>query len=344
MSTEPAVSAAPAAPKEPVSTLPVPVSLLDRSRTRDGEPAGAALGATLDRARRAEELGFHRFWVAEHHSVPGIASGSPPLLMAAVAAQTSRIRVGSGGVMLPNHRPLIVAEQARMLAALYPGRIDLGIGRSLGFTAPVRDALGVTSYGAEQFAEDLAMLQAFLQDAGPVTAMPSSVDSPPIFVLATGSGLAVAADHGLPVVIGGSLVQGDLAPVQEYRKRFQPSSSCSEPLILVSADVMVAATSERAQELMMSEAWAMVESRSTGAFPPLRNGPPPRLTDRQQVMIERHLAQAVYGTAEQVAAGLSDLVRRTGAAEVIAFSSTYDRSALDASDVALAQLQPSIDR
>ena len=118
----------------------VRLSLLDRSRTRVGEPDAAALSHTVERAQRAEELGYHRFWVAEHHAVPGIASGSPPVLIAAVAARTERIRVGSGGVMLPNHQPLVVAEQFAMLEALYPGRIDLGVGRSLGFTHQVADS------------------------------------------------------------------------------------------------------------------------------------------------------------------------------------------------------------
>ena len=161
-----------------MSTLPVPISLLDRSRTRAGEPTALALHDTVERARRVEELGFGRIWVAEHHAVPGIASGSPPLLMAAIAARTERIRVGSGGVMLPNHRPIVVAEQAKMLAALHPGRVDLGVGRSLGFTAPVRDALGVHDYGPDDFAGDVSALVDLLADAGPVTAMPKGVPAP----------------------------------------------------------------------------------------------------------------------------------------------------------------------
>ena len=124
------------------------LSLLDRSRTRVGESHAAAIEGTLARAERADALGFHRYWTAEHHAVPGIASGSPPLLIAAAAARTDRIRLGSGGVMLPNHRPLIVAEQFAMLEAMHPGRIDLGVGRSLGFTAPVREALGVAESAA----------------------------------------------------------------------------------------------------------------------------------------------------------------------------------------------------
>lgn len=319
-------------------TLPVPVSLLDRSRTRAGEPGGAALRDTVERAVRAEELGFHRFWVAEHHAVPGIASGSPPLLMAAVAARTDRIRVGSGGVMLPNHRPLVVAEQARMLTALHPGRVDLGLGRSLGFTAPVREALGVHAYSPEQFAEDLAALVDFLGDTGPVTAMPKGAPSPALFVLATGSGLAVAAQRGLPVVVGGPVVWGDTAALQDYRDRFVPSPACPEPYVVVSADVMIAETSAKARELALPEAWAMVESRATGVFPPLRSQPAMALSDRQQAKVEEHLGRAVHGTPAEVGDELAALVDRTGADELLAWVSTYDREAQERSDAALAEM------
>lgn len=326
-------------PGSTTSRATIPLSLLDRSRTRAGEPAGTALHDTLERAQRADRLGFHRFWVAEHHSVPGIASGSPPLLMAAVAARTERIRVGSGGVMLPNHRPLVIAGQARMLAALHPGRIDLGVGRSLGFTAPVREALGVLEYGPTDFAEDLSALEGFLDDTGPVTAMPTAVASPPVFVLATGSGLAVAAERGLPVVVGGPLLRGDLDPLVRYREGYRPSWAHPEPRVLVSVDVMVAPTSAEARELMLPEAWAMVESRSTGAFPPLRQEPVVRLTARQQARVEEHLEQAVHGTPAEVTDELARLVDRTGAAEVVAFSSTHDREALARSDATLAGLE-----
>ncbi|GGK73295.1 MsnO8 family LLM class oxidoreductase [Ornithinimicrobium pekingense] len=319
--------------------LPVPVSLLDRSRTRRGEAPGDALLGTVERARRAEELGFRRFWVAEHHAVPGIASGSPPVLMAEVAARTSRIRVGSGGVMLAHHRPIVVAEQARMLEALHPGRIDLGLGRSLGFTAPVRRALGVERYGPERFAEDLAAVFAYLDDDGPVTAMPRGVDPPPVLVLATGSGLGVAARLGLPVVVGGPLLRGDLEPLSAYREAFRPSDRCAEPQVIISLDVMIAATRQEARELLLPEAWAMAESRATGAFPPLRPDPPERLTARQEGVVEQQLALSVHGTAEDVTHELTRLVERTGAVEVLASTSTYDRDALAQADAALAALR-----
>ncbi|WP_238148014.1 MsnO8 family LLM class oxidoreductase [Janibacter hoylei] len=322
-----------------MTTLPIPISLLDRSRTRAGEPAARALRDTVERARRAEELGFGRIWVAEHHAVPGIASGSPPLLMAAIAARTARIRVGSGGVMLPNHRPIVVAEQAKMLAALHSDRIDLGVGRSLGFTAPVRDALGVHDYGPEHFARDLEELTALLAGTAAVTAMPKGVPAPPLLVLATGSGLAVAARLGLPVVVGGPLLRGDLVPLDDYRAGFRPHRPDDVPRVLVSVDVLVADSREQARELAMPEAWAMVESRTTGAFPPLRPEPAMRLTARQQEQVEQHLDQVVHGTATDVADQLTAIVERTGADEVLAFSSTHDRAALADSDAALASLR-----
>src|SRR5699024_4856776 len=275
---------------------------------------------------------------AEHHAVPGIASGNPPVLMAEVAALTERIRVGSGGVMLPNHRPIVVAEQARMLAALHPGRIDLGLGRSLGFTAPVRDALGVHDYPTERLADDLAALEGFLRDTGPVTAMPKGVPAPPLFLLATGSGLTVAAERGLPVVVGGPVLWGDPAPLEEYRERFVPSAACPEPYLVLSPEVMIGETPSRARELALSEAWAMVESRSTGAFPRLRPEPAMRLTQRQQAKVDQHVGRTVHGTPDQVAEQLAALVARTGADEILAWVSTHDRDAQGRADVALAAM------
>lgn len=322
----------------PTPPLQVPVSLLDRSRTRQGESPATALQHTVDRARRTERLGFRRFWVAEHHAVPGIASGSPPVLMAQIAAQTTRIRVGSGGVMLPNHSPLVVAEQARMLEALHPGRIDLGVGRSLGFTAPVRRALGVERYGPERFAEDLATLVDYLHDRGAVTAMPRDVEPPPVLVLATRSGLAVAARLGLPVVVGGPVLHGDLAPLADYRRDFRPRDGQPEPEVVISLDIMIADSAARARELLLPEAWAMAESRATGAFPPLRPDPPERLTAKQQTAVEKQVQMALHGTADDVLDQLATLVERTGATEVLASTSTYDLDALAQADTALAAL------
>lgn len=319
------------------------LSLLDRSRTRHGEPHAAALEATLRRAEHADALGFHRFWTAEHHAVPGIASGSPPLLLAAAASRTQRIRLGSGGVMLTNHRPLVVAGQFAMLEALHPGRIDLGVGRSLGFTAPVREALGVTEYDTDDFARDITAVQDFLHGRGPVTALPVVETPPPLFVLATGRGLEVAARAGLPVVVGGPRLLADPAPLDRYREKFQPSAASPEPYVMVSLEVMIADSTAAARELLLPEAWAMAESRSTGAFGPLRSCQEilaMTLRPQQRRRMDEWIAGTVHGDAERVTAELADLVTRTGAGEIMASTSTYDRDDLDRADVALAGLLP----
>lgn len=176
--------------------LPARISILDRANTRVGFSASETLHGVLDRARLAEELGYHRFWVAEHHAVPGIAGSVPSVLMAAIAGRTRSIRVGSGGIMLPNHQPLVVAEQAATLEALHPGRIDLGLGRSLGFTQAVRKALKNGKQDAERFEEDLTELLRYLSGSAPVTVRPRNASPPSVFVLATGSGTDIAARAG----------------------------------------------------------------------------------------------------------------------------------------------------
>src|SRR4051794_33932459 len=153
------------------------LSLLDRARTRAGEPDSAALTAVVARAEDAEELGFDRFWVAEHHGVPGVAGAAPAVLLAALAGRTTSIRLGSAGVMLPHHQPLVVAEQFATLSAFAPGRIDLGLGRSPGFTAPVRRALRETE---RDFPADLAELRAFLCGTAEITVHPQPAGPVPL--------------------------------------------------------------------------------------------------------------------------------------------------------------------
>jgi luciferase family oxidoreductase group 1 len=312
-------------------------SLLDRSRTRSGFDDGSALRHTVERAVHAEDIGLHRFWVAEHHGVPGIASGAPAVLAAAVASRTSRIRVGSGGVMLPNHQPLVVAEQFLMLESLFPGRIDLGVGRSLGFTEPVRAAL--RSERTDTFEADIAELRSYLDGSGPVTARPA-VPSPPVFVLATGAGLEVAARAGLPVVVGGPVLQRD-DPLALYRKRFRPTPSNPEPYVIVSLDVTIAADAADARRLAVPEAWAMARSRREGEFPALERASgidESQWTPQTRSRIEASLASSILGTTGQVRPRLEELIERTGANEIMASTSTYDRAELFDADAAFAQL------
>jgi luciferase family oxidoreductase group 1 len=319
------------------------LSLLDRSRTRAGRPESEGVTGSVERAVEAERLGYERFWVAEHHAVPGIASGSPPVLLAAIGAHTDHVRLGSGGVMLPNHQPLVVAEQFLMLEALHPGRIDLGIGRSLGFTAPVREALRHDLDAADTFEADLAELRDLLDGEAAVTAHPVASAPVPISLLATGRGMEIAARLGLPVVVGGPILWKDAGvdALATYRRDFRPSKLAADPYVTISLDVTVARDDATARELALPEAWAMARSRQTGEFPPLESidaigaqSWSSQVTQR----VEASLDQAVAGSPATVRRMLDDLVARSGADELMASTSTYDRDDLLASDGALRDL------
>ncbi|MFJ3862785.1 LLM class flavin-dependent oxidoreductase [Streptomyces nigra] len=309
-------------------------SVLDRSRTREGHTAPEALRDTVALARVAEELGFHRFWVSEHHGVPGVAGSAPTVLAAAVAGATRTIRVGTGGVMLPNHRPLVVAEQFGVLESLFPGRIDMGLGRSVGFTGGVRKALGRDKEDAEDFAGQLEELLGWFRGTSPTgvhARLPEGLTVPP-FVLAMGEGADIAARAGLPMVIGDLRDRERMRRgVDRYRERFRPSQWASEPYVVISGTVAVAATPEEARRLLVPEAWSMAYSRTHGSFPPL---PPAErvealsLSGREREFYERGLTGHVAGTEEQVAHELETLLKETGAQEVLVTTSTYDREAL----------------
>jgi luciferase family oxidoreductase group 1 len=320
----------------------VRLSLLDRSRTRAGRPDAEALTGTIERAVRAEALGYDGFWVAEHHAVPGIASGSPPVLLAAVGARTSTIRIGSAGVMLPHHQPVVVAEQFRMLDALYPGRVDLGLGRSLGFTSPVRRALRHLAEEPDTFEADLAELRGYLDGVADVTVRPDTRRPVPMHLLATGRGLVLAARLGLPVVVGGPILDGDEVTdaLAAYRRDFRPHRG-SEPSVTVSLDVTVADRDAEARDLVLPEAWAMARARQTGEFPPLEAVATIRAapwSDQVRRRVEKSLDRAVAGSPATVRRALERLVERTGADGLMASTSTYDRAALLASDAALRDL------
>lgn len=296
----------------------------------------------MERAVAAERLGYHRFWVAEHHGVPGVASGAPAVLLAAVGAHTATIRLGSGGVMLPHHQPLVVAEQFLVLAALYPGRVDLGLGRSLGFTAPVRRALRRSGDEPDTFAEDLVELRGYLERTGPVTARPVVEAPVPLFVLATGRGVEVAAGLGLPVVLGGPVLDrpdlGDL--LAGYRRGFRPHRD-GGPHVTVALDVLVADTDAEARELALPEVWAMADSRRTGVFgalEPVAAIRGRRWDDRTAARVERGLDAVAAGSPGTVRRRLEQVAERTGADELLATGSTHDRAALAGSDASLAAL------
>jgi luciferase family oxidoreductase group 1 len=319
------------------------LSLLDRSRTRIGRPEAEGLTGSIERAVSAERLGYERFWVAEHHAVPGIASGSPPVLLAAIGARTSTIRLGSGGVMLPNHQPLVVAEQFLMLDALYPGRIDLGVGRSVGFTAPVRQALRADLDATDTFEADVDELRRLLHGDAAVTAHPVAAAPVPMSLLATGRGLEIAARLGLPVVVGGPVLWTDdgADAIAAYRRDFRPSTLAPDPYVTVSLDVFVADDDASARELALPEAWAMARSRQTGEFPPLEPVASIRAQSWSSQLtkrVETSLDRTVAGSPATVEQRLAELAARTGADELMASTSTYDRDDLMASDRALREI------
>lgn len=322
----------------------MPLSVLDRSSVRAGENPASAVRHTVEFARRIEELGYHRFWVSEHHSVPGVAGSAPTVLASTVAAETSRIRVGTGGVMLPNHRPLVVAEQFGTLEALHPGRIDMGLGRSVGFTSGVRAALGADRRDADGFAEQLRDLLGYF--AGPSTvhrgvhAFPAEGLRIPAFVLATGAGTRTAAETGLALVIApASGVDGMVERIERYRNEFRPSALWAQPYVVVSTAVAVADTPERARELLLPEAWSLVHSRTRGVFPPLRPSDDlPEPTEREAALLADVLRGQLHGTPSTVRDDLAALVERTGADEVLVTLSTYDRGDLLDSYTRLAEL------
>jgi luciferase family oxidoreductase group 1 len=323
-------------PSNPLNPLTVRTrfSVLDRSRIREGRPPGEALRDTVRLAREVEALGYHRFWVAEHHGVPGVAGSAPTVLAAAVAGATERIRVGTGGVMLPNHRPLVVAEQFGVLESLFPGRIDMGLGRSVGFTDGVRRALGRDKEDAEDFAAQIEELLGWFRGTSPtgVHARPAEGLGVPPFVLAMGEGADVAARLGLPLVIGDLRGRDRMRRgIDRYRDAFRPSPWAQQPYVVVSGTVAVAPTPEAARRLLVPEAWSMAYSRTHGTFPPL---PPAEeverrtMTDKERGFYESGLTGHIAGTPEQVAGELEALLKETEADEVLVTTSTHDREAL----------------
>ncbi|MFD5083596.1 LLM class flavin-dependent oxidoreductase [Kitasatospora sp. NPDC058406] len=328
------------------TTPPFRLSVLDRSRTRRGEEPARALRDTVAFAVEAERLGYHRFWVSEHHGVPGVAGSAPTVLAAAVASATERIRVGTGGVMLPNHQPLVVAEQFGVLAALSPGRIDMGLGRSVGFTDGVRRALGREKDSADRFPEQLAELLAYFDapSSAPhgVHARPAEGLDVPAFVLATGAGADVAAEAGLPLVIAAARGQERMfEAIDRYRERFRPSARASRPYVVLSGTVAVAGSESEARDLLVPEAWAAAHSRTHGEFPPL--APTGEIlsrtmTPRERAAFQQSLTGHIAGTPQQAWARLTELMERAAADEFLLATSTYDRDALFTSYRLLAQV------
>ncbi|WP_424210852.1 MsnO8 family LLM class oxidoreductase [Streptomyces sp. BI20] len=322
------------------------VSLLDRSRTRVGEEPGRALRDTVAAARAADDLGYHRFWVAEHHSVPGVAGSAPTVLAAAVAAATRGIRVGTGGVMLPNHSPFVVAEQFGVLESLFTGRIDVGVGRSVGFTEGVRRALGHDREDADRFEEQLAELLDWFDGtraAHPgVHARPAEGLRPPVFVLATGEGAGIAARAGLPLVVGDLRRRARVAEIVErYREEFKPGPRAEHPHVVISGTVAIADTEAAAHRILAPEARSTAYAAARGEFPPLipaEEVDPSTMGRKERERYEDALTGHIVGTETEVAAALERAVADTGADELLITTSAHDRAALADSTARLARL------
>ncbi|MFI5492505.1 LLM class flavin-dependent oxidoreductase [Actinoplanes sp. NPDC051859] len=309
----------------------VPLSVLDLATVREGHDSADALRGTTEVANAADELGYARFWVAEHHNMPAVASTSPPVLIAHLAAQTRRIRVGSGGVMLPNHMPFVVAEQFALLEALHPGRIDLGIGRAPGTDQATAAALrGVSPHlTVEQFPDHLRMVLALLSAEPPASrlrATPAATTFPEVWMLGSSTyGAQVAAALGLPFCYAYHFsMGGDLdAAVHLYRSGFRPSARHPEPHLMVSASVLAADTAEEAQYLA-GPSRVMARSLRTGRLGPMVSPETAAATDLSDVDLSLLPGTQYAGTAADVVASLDELVVRTGAAELILAGAVYD--------------------
>jgi luciferase family oxidoreductase group 1 len=263
------------------------LSVLDLVPVRSDQSTGAALAATRRLAQMADASGYHRYWLAEHHNMPAVAATNPPLLIALVAAATERIRVGSGGVMLPNHAPLVVAEQFALLEAAFPGRIDLGIGRAPG-TDPVTSyalrhgAGGVDDEAVTRFPEYVDNVISMMSPGGvglqiggrlhPLTATPAALGRPPVWLLGSSDYSArLAADRGLPYVFAHHFSGNGTAEALElYRSSFRPSEDLAAPQTFLTVNVVVAETEEEAQRLALPQLQAMVALRTGGTLRPQR--------------------------------------------------------------------------
>ena len=248
--------------------ITVPLSVLDLAPVAKGTSAGAALQATTELARRTEELGYHRFWVAEHHNMPAIASSAPAVLLAHLAANTSTIRLGSGGVMLPNHAPLVVAEQFGTLEALHPGRIDLGIGRAPGTDQVTALALRRTMEGlsAEGFPRELADLMNYFsgEKPGQIIATPGHGEQPAVWLLgSSGFSAQLAGLLGLPFSFAHHFSSANTLPALAlYRQNFRPSQWLDKPYAMVAVNAVCAETDERAEWLAGPSALSFLKLRS----------------------------------------------------------------------------------
>jgi luciferase family oxidoreductase group 1 len=311
------------------------LSVLDLCPIVRGGDATRSFQCSRDLAQRAERLGYKRYWMAEHHNMPGIASAATAVALAHIGNGTSTIRIGSGGIMLPNHAPLMVAEQFGTLAALFPGRVDLGLGRAPGTDQLTAQALRRTlTGGADNFPRDVVELLHYFQPAKSgqaVRAVPGAGAEVEVWVLGSSTfGARLAAMLGLPYAFASHFAPAELdQALAIYRERFQPSERLARPHVMAAITAVAADTDAEARRLFTSLQQSFVALR-TGAPGPL---PPPvddmdsRLGAAEKHMLSQALSCAVIGGPATVEAGLAGFIKRTGADEVIVTSSIFDHAA-----------------
>ncbi|HWG73310.1 MAG TPA: LLM class flavin-dependent oxidoreductase [Acidimicrobiales bacterium] len=318
----------------------VPLSVLDLSPIASGASPGEALRNSIDLARRAEDLGYHRFWVAEHHNMPGIASSAPAVLIAHLADATEAMRIGSGGVMLPNHPPLVVAEQFGMLEALHPGRIDLGIGRAPGTDPATAAALRRSAAGssADDFPEQLGDLLGFFQGSFPaehpyanIRAVPGLGDMPALWLLgSSGYSAQVAGALGVPFAFAHHFSSSSTLPALElYRECFRPSAVLAQPYVMIGAAVLCADSDDAAVFLHGSSRLQMLRLRTgmPGPVPSPEEAAAYPYTAAELALVHKHTGSHIVGDPATVTRGLDDLIAATGVDEVMVTSVTYDHKA-----------------
>jgi luciferase family oxidoreductase group 1 len=309
-------------------------SVLDLVGMRVGEPAGSAIARSVDLAQHVERWGYKRYWLAEHHSISGLACSATPVLIGHVAAATKTIRVGSGGVMLPNHAPLVVAEQFGTLEALYPGRIDLGLGRAPGGDPQTMRALrrDLGQSGAD-FPALLDELRTYLGPAKPgqlVKAIPGQESNVPITLLgSSGFSAQLAAMLGLPFAFAAHFAPEYLyAAAQLYREQFRPSDTQKNPCLMVAVQVIAAETDAAARRLFTTPQQRflrLIRDQPVELLPPV-NSMEPLWQDWERAAVESKLGAAIVGSDATVKAGLEKLVGDTAADEVIVVTDTYEHA------------------
>jgi luciferase family oxidoreductase group 1 len=311
-----------------------PLSILDLVRITEETDARGALDNARDVAVHAEALGYRRIWVAEHHNMAGIASAATAVVVGHIAAGTRTIRVGAGGIMLPNHSPYVIAEQFGTLARLFPGRIDLGLGRAPGTDQMTLRALRRTPQSSDNFPQDVLELQAFLAPAGPnqrIQAVPAAGTEVPLWILGSSHfGAMLAAELGLPYAFASHFAPAELLPaLQIYRSRFKPSEQLDKPHAMVGVNIIAAATDAEARRLATTQQMSF-----TNMFRGTRGLSQPPIDDietywspMEKAQAMGMLARSIVGSPETVRAGIDALVAETAADELMIVSDVYDHAA-----------------